>query len=155
METLIVYNSKKGNTQKFAEEIAKRVRKINGHVIVKSIDNTSSEDIHSADLLFLGSPTYGKFLFGQKPDTEWVEFVEKLPIHPGKKAVLFTTYVLSTGSMFHEMKKYLSPKGYHIAASMKSRNGRLDYYSIAALKYAIGYKAVEIERDLVPLAEVS
>lgn len=155
MKTLIVYQSRKATTKKFAEEIAKRVQKLYGNVTLKSIEETTASDIQQSDLLFLGGRTAGKYIFGQKPDQEWVEFTKRMPGANGKKTVLFTTYDISTGKVFKHMKDQLAPKGYHVAGSMKSTNGKLDYFSAGVLKYALDYNAVPIEREINQLAEVS
>jgi flavodoxin len=155
MKTLIVYQSTKETTKNFAQEIAKRVQHVKGSVIVKSMEETTADDIHNCDLLFLGSRTAGKFIFGQKPDSNWVNFAKRLPGVNGKKTVLFTTYDVSTGKIFQHMKQPLLPKGYHIIGSMKSGNGKMDYFSASVLKYALDYREPRIERSIQHLAEVS
>lgn len=154
METLIVYHSLKGKTKKFAEEIAKRASKVAGKVTVKSIEETTDQDIRSCDLLFLGSWTSGKFFFDQKPQQAWIDFAQKLPAAESKKTVLFTSYLISTGSMFRNMKQYL-PKGYKVVGSMKSRTGLLDYFSFSTLKYSLNYVRIPKEGVIRQLAEVS
>jgi flavodoxin len=155
MKTLIVYQSRKNATKKFAEEIAKRVHQVYGNVTVKSMEETTAGDIQQSDLLFLGGRTAGKFIFGQKPDQEWVEFAKRMPGANGKKTVLFTTYDISTGKVFQHMKDHVAPKGYHVAGSMKSTNGKLDYFATGVLKYALDYRTVPVEREINQLAEVS
>jgi flavodoxin len=155
MKTLVVYQSRKSTTKKFAEEIAKRVQRVNGNVTLKSIEETTAEDIRQCDLLFLGCQTVGKFVFGQKPDKEWVDFAQKIPGQKDKKTVLFTTYAISTGKVFHHMKKPLVSKGYNIVGSMKSDNGKLDYFSASVLKYSLDYNVSTVERNIEQLAEVS
>ncbi len=139
MKALIVYNSQKGKTKKYAEKIGRYIETFQGKAIVKSIAETTAQDIKSCDLLLLGSWTNGRFLFGQKPDQAWIDFASKLPRMEGKETVLFTTYNILTGSMFRNMKKELEPKGYKILSCMKSRDGKMDYYSFVALKFAYNY----------------
>lgn len=155
METLIVYQSRKITTKKFAEEIAKRVKRIKGSVTVKSMEETTANDIRQCDLLFLGARTVGKYVFGQKPDKEWVEYVQSMPEDIGKKTVLFTTYDISSGRVFQRMKQYILPKGYNIVGSMKSHKGEFDYFSISVLKYVLDCDLWTVERSLKKLAEVS
>lgn len=137
MEALIVYYSKKGTTRRFAEAIAYQVGKRVEDIKVKSIEEVTSQDIINSDILYLGCWTSGMFLFGQKPEKQWVDFVSKLPAIPGKHTVLFTTYTLRTGSMFRRMKEALAPKGYKVIGCMKSRNARFDYFSNGVLRYSL------------------
>jgi flavodoxin len=136
MKTLVVYQSKNGTTRKFAEKIADKLQQNQNDVIVKDVNETTNDDLTSCDLLFMGCWTSGKFIFGQKPEQSWVEFASKLPQAESKKTVLFTTYKIATGSMFKNMKKHILPKGYKVVGSMKSRNGKIDYYSNIILKYS-------------------
>lgn len=139
MKTLIIYNSQKGTTKRYAEKIGRYIETFHGIAEVKSINEATTQDIKSCDLLLLGTWTNGRFLFGQKPDQAWIDFANKLPRIEGKETVLFTTYNLTTGSMFRNMKKELEPKGYKVLGSMKSRDGKMDFYSFIALKYAYNY----------------
>jgi len=135
MEAIIVYQSKNGITRKFAEAITRRVQKSVDNVKLKSIEDTTAQDIKNADILYIGAVASG--LFKQKPDQGWVDFVSSLPTMEGKQTVLFTTYWLKSGSMLHKMKEYLIPKGFKIIGSMKSNNGNFDYFSIGVLKYSL------------------
>lgn len=131
------------------------MHKVKGSVTVKSIEETTADDIQKCDLLFLGGRTVGKFIFGQKPDQQWVDFAKNIPGQNGKKTVLFTTYDVATGNMFSHMKQHLVPKGYNVVGSMKSTNGKIDYFSASILKYALDYNASTVERKIEQLAEVS
>jgi flavodoxin len=139
MKALIIYNSQKGTTKKYAEKIGRYIETFDGKAVVKSINEATAMDVKSCDLLILGTWTSGRFLFGQKPDKAWLDFANRLPRIEGKETVLFTTYKIATGSMFRNMKKELEPKGYKILGCMKSREGKMDYYSFVALKFAYNY----------------
>jgi flavodoxin len=155
MKTLIIYPTHHNVTKRFADEIYKRVHRFFGNAPVKSMEDTTAEDIHECDLLFLGGHTAGKFLFGQRPDKEWLDFVRTMPSVYGKKIVLFTSYDVASGSVFRHMKQFIFPKGYDVIGSMKSRNGKLDYFSVSVLKYALKYHEAVGERSMSQLAEVS
>ena len=158
MEALIVYYSKKGTTRRFADAIAYQVGKRIEKVRVKSIEEVTSQDIINSDILYMGCWTSGMFLFGQKPEKPWVDFVSKLPKVNGKQTVLFTTYAISSGNMFKRMKELLAPKGFQVIGSMKSRNGKFDYFSNGVLRYSLynlvaspisTVKALKTEREAV------
>lgn len=140
-----MYHSRKGTTKKFAEKIAEKLQKRNIEVDTKNIAETTNEDLANCDILYLGTWTNGLFLMNQKPDQLWVEFTAKLPEAENKKTVLFTTYTIRTGTMFRNMKKFITPKGYRVIGSMKSRNGKLNYYSNVIIKYSLDYPSGNIE----------
>ena len=137
MEALIVYYSKNGTTRKFAEAIAYQVKKRVDHIKIKSIEEVSLQDVIHCDLLYLGCQTSDMFVFNQKLGKPWVDFVSKLPDLESKTTVLFTTYRLTTGSMFRKMKEILAPKGFDVIGCMKSRNGNFDYFSNGVLRYSL------------------
>jgi len=56
---LVVYDSKTGHTEMMASAVAEGARQIEGiDVVVKKVDETSNEDLLSADGIIVGSPTY-------------------------------------------------------------------------------------------------
>jgi flavodoxin len=57
MNTVVVYFSKYGNTQKVAETIAAACR-ANGDTRVMSLDELAPGDLNAADLVIMGSPTH-------------------------------------------------------------------------------------------------
>lgn len=92
MNTLVVYFSKFGNTQKLAEVIAERLSS-NGDVRTISSDNLTVEDLKNADLVVMGSPTHNMNL----PKSVKPVF-EKLPkrILSGTQVAAFdTSYKMS------------------------------------------------------------
>jgi flavodoxin len=121
---LVVYNSKTGTTEKFANEIAKSIEK-DAQVTTRSIGSCKAEDIASADKILFGCWTSGLFFFGQHPEKVWAEFASQLPTLDGKEVALFTTYKLATGSMFKKMSKKLPRSKNKISLKLKSKNGEL------------------------------
>ncbi|MCX7916532.1 MAG: flavodoxin family protein [bacterium] len=55
---LIVYHSKTGNTEQMAKSVAEGVKEEGVEFELKSIENTTVEDMLSADGIIVGSPTY-------------------------------------------------------------------------------------------------
>jgi flavodoxin len=56
MESVVVYDSKSGNTRKVAEAIASGLRS-NGPVRLRGLDTVPPRDLGRVDLLFVGGPT--------------------------------------------------------------------------------------------------
>lgn len=56
---LIVYDSRTGNTERAALLVAEGVRRVDGvNCMVKRVDETTLDDLLSADGIIIGSPTY-------------------------------------------------------------------------------------------------
>jgi len=124
-KALIIYNSKTGTTKKFGNEIGAVCAQNGLDHKVLSIDEFNPDALADVDYLFLGCWTHGLMIFLQHPDTNWVEFAKSLPELKGKKIALFTTYKISTGSMFRKMRKLVKCESKDIVLEMKSRNGNL------------------------------
>ena len=123
MKGLIIYNSKKGHTKQYGEQIAeylKEEKNISAKVV--SVDDFKKNDLNEADIVFLGSWTNGLFLLFQHPDKKWVKFVSDLPEFKDKKVGLFTTYNIATGSMFKSMEKKLRGKISEVLIELKSKS---------------------------------
>ena len=59
VKVLIVYDSRTGNTEKMAGNVAEGVRKIEGaEASVVGIERAKLDDLEGADAIILGSPTY-------------------------------------------------------------------------------------------------
>jgi flavodoxin len=124
---LILYNSKTGRTKKLGENIRYLLENNNIKSEIKPIEEFQGTEMSDTDFVFFGSWTNGLMIFLQGPDKKWVEFVEKLAPLNGVKTVLFTTYLLSTGSMFRNMKKHLKLiNESDFVCSIKSRDGNLN-----------------------------
>jgi len=57
-KALVVYHSETGNTEKMAIAIGEGIKNAGLDVEVKSVNNTSLNDLIAADAIILGSPTY-------------------------------------------------------------------------------------------------
>ena len=122
-KAVIIYQSKKGTTKKFGEEIGAFLNQNNVESKVMSAPDYNADDLASADYVLLGCWTSGMFLMFQHPDKVWTKFAEKLPDLDNKKVALFTTYKVATGVMFKAMKKHI--KAGDNLPELKSRNGAL------------------------------
>ena len=136
-KALILYNSKTGTTKKLGEDIHEFLCENNIISDIKSIDEVTDFTFPGIDYFFLGCWTSGLFVVMQRPEKLWVEFAKKLPVIDSTRTALFTTYMLSTGSMFRNMKKHLKyEKKTNTFPEIKSRNGYLpEYYKDLIKKF--------------------
>jgi flavodoxin len=122
MKAIVIYQSKKGTTKKFGEEIRSFLNQNNIEAKAIPIQDYNPADLE-ADLVFLGCWTNGMFLMFQHPEKVWSKFADQLPSLDSKKVVLFTTYKVATGVMFKAMKKHVKTNA--VVPELKSRNGLL------------------------------
>ena len=126
METaLIIYQSKKGTTRRFGNEIGRYLSEMGIQSQTLSIEECTNGQLFSADYLFLGCWTKGWMVVNQHPDNPWKQWAQSVEIPQGPKVALFTTYKLATGSMFRKMRRHLNGKGSTANFEIKSRDGRL------------------------------
>jgi NAD(P)H dehydrogenase (quinone) len=86
VRVLVVYYSRRGNTEQFAQGVAEGAKRVRGTAVkVKRVEETTKEDLQAADAIALGCPTY----FGNIPGImkihidEWnwkwkVDFTDKV-----------------------------------------------------------------------------
>jgi flavodoxin len=137
-QAIILYQSKTGITKKYAEEIGQFLSEKGVKATILPVADYQDGLTEKADLVFMGCWTAGLMLFLQHPVKTWNDFAHKLPSLKGKKAVLFTTYKLATGSMFKNMRKHLGDKGTDLSLELKSRNGKLSPENKQVLTGLIG-----------------
>ena len=125
MKAHVTYLSKTGITRKYASKIDTFLRANQTESIMQNIHDVNPEDAGLEDLVSLGAWCHGLFILLQHPDKPWVEFARKLPDLSGKKVALFTTYKLTTGSMFKKMRKQLKLAENQQVENFKSKNGSL------------------------------
>jgi flavodoxin len=133
-KAIILYQSKTGITKRFAEEISNYIT--GKGVETKTLPVADYQDglTNETDYVLLGCWTSGFLLFFlQHPDGVWKEFAKKLPNLSGKKAALFTTYKIATGSMFNSMRKHLVDKEVGLSVELRSRRGNLTEENKAVL----------------------
>jgi flavodoxin len=103
MNVALVYFSHGGNTRKIAEAIAEELR-------INPIDvKKETPDVSSADLLIVGSGTYGS-----KPGKEMVDYLENLKPVKDKRAACFSSCAGDASKTLEAMKDILTRKGYII-----------------------------------------
>jgi NAD(P)H dehydrogenase (quinone) len=91
VKILVVYDSKTGNTKKMALAVAEGATQIRGvKAETKKVDETSIEDMLSADGIIMGSPTY----YGQMSARLKALIDESVKVHgklEGKVGAAFTS----------------------------------------------------------------
>jgi flavodoxin I len=103
MNTALVYFSRGGNTRKIAEAIAEELR-------IKPIDvKNETPDVSSAEMLIVGSGTYGS-----KPGKEMVAYLENLKPVKDKRAACFSSCAGDASKTLDAMNDILTKKGYTI-----------------------------------------
>lgn len=125
MKALIVYNSKKGKTAKYARSIAMYLWQKGFSISLCATDDYTEDKIEGCDLLVTGCWTSGWFIINQYPNSLWQKFAYKLPPELPPHLILFTTYKIRTGSMFRNMKKCLNLKNIVATDTMESKTGML------------------------------
>jgi len=118
---LITFNSKKGKTLEYAKDIARFLESHNISSHIVSVADCEDHHFKGADMVFFGCWTSGLMIIAQRPEKRWVDFAKKTPAMHDKKIVLFTTYLIATGSMFKSMQKHLNGKITGVSLKMKSR----------------------------------
>ncbi len=101
-KALIIVENKNNTTRKFGEEIAAFLlnRGLTAELI--PINSFEPKKLEGADYLLLSGGRNG-ILFS-RTDSEWVNFVKRLPTLNGIKTALFATYKIFPGGMFRRDK---------------------------------------------------
>ena len=103
MNYVLVYFSRRGNTRQIAKIIAQELG-------INPIDvNAESPNVADADMLLVGSGTYGG-----KPGKEMVDFLKNLSFVTGKKAACFATCATNAKRTLKTMQEILTEKGYTV-----------------------------------------
>jgi flavodoxin len=121
MKIAIVYDSSTGTTAKAAEAMGKTL-KGNGHQVeVQSVTSADPADVSEADLICVGAWVKGLFIIMQHPSPGAMQFIDRLEHLTDKKAVVFCTFKLATGSTLSKMSEALENKGAQMVGQFKYR----------------------------------
>ena len=121
MNIAIVYDSSTGTTAKAAEAMGKTLEAHGHQCRVQSVEHADPADVSEADLICIGSWVKGLFIILQRPTERSMQFIERLGNLTGKKAMVFCTYKVATGSMLSRMSKALEGKGAKVLGQFKYR----------------------------------
>lgn len=122
-KALIIVQNKNSTSKKFGEEIAGFLFKRGLSAELIPINNFEPQKLEGTDYLLL-SGWNNRILFS-KTDSEWVNFVKRLPTLTGIKTALFATYKIFPGSIIRKMKKYLKEKTGNLEYTFNSGDGSL------------------------------
>lgn len=125
MKALIVYNSKRGKTARYARAIAMYLWQKGFSISLCATHDYSEDKLESCDLLVTGCWTSGWFIINQYPNKLWRDFANKLPKNLPPYLILFTTYKIRTGTMFRNMRKRLTLSDVILTENLKSKTGVL------------------------------
>ena len=142
MNSLIIYDSLYGNTEKIAMAMGEEIK-----AKVKNVNETSNEDFKGLDLLIVGSPTHGG---RAKPSLQ--VFLDQIPENTLKniKVAAFDTRFLEKDVNF-ALRLLIKTIGYaapKMAALLQNRGGKLivEPESFIVVKKEGPLKEGEIER---------
>ncbi len=125
-KAIIYYNSRKGTTKYFGEEIGDYLKAKGIETKVCSVLDAKPEQVNGVDYVFMGCWTHGLFIVLQHPPKPWIEFAKDLPDLKGKKIALFTTYKLAIGPLFKKMQNKLNGKIDPVSLTLKSKTDKLN-----------------------------
>ncbi len=121
MKVAIVYDSRTGTTASAAKEMARVLGRGGHECSVSPVGQADPDEVSQADLICIGSWTQGLFIVLQHPTKASMEFIDKLGNLRGKKAVVFCTYKLATGSLLPKMANAIGVKGADVVGQFKYR----------------------------------
>lgn len=123
---MIVYYSHTGRTAGYARAIAMYLWSKGLNVSLCSVSDFKEEKLEDTDFLLLGCWTSGWFVIHQHPHRRWRELGRKVAGKiPPERILLFTTYLIRTGSMFRNMKRVLDISRHTPVTQLASRTGML------------------------------
>ena len=119
MNASIVFDSRAGTTRAAASAMA-RVLEHEGHRCrLWSVADADPARVAAADLICVGSGTQGLFPVHATPAS--MRFIDRLGDLRGKKAVVFCTYKIATGSLLPRMAAALESRGAEVVGRFRFR----------------------------------
>ena len=134
MKVVIVFDSRTGITRSAATAMSKVLEEQGHECTVASVAEADPSEVSQADLICIGSWTQGLFIVLQHPTKASMQFISRLGDLSGKKAVVFCTYKLATGSLLPKMAAALEARGAQVVGQFKFRGRELtnEFRSFAA-----------------------
>jgi flavodoxin len=132
-KAIIFYQSKTGTTKSYAQEIEKHLTSMDINSSCVPVEKYHENLMENIDFIILGCWTKGLMVIFQKPDEIWNSFARKLSLTNNSKVALFTTFKITTGSMFKNMERQLKNLNNSFVPRLKSRKGTLSVEDITVL----------------------
>jgi hypothetical protein len=128
MKAAILVDSLTGNTWKAAEAIASNLQQENWQITgLDPVKKPNHAAIQEADLVVVGTWVHGLFVVGQAPFG--IGNINNLPVMRGKKAAVFCTYALNSGSTLDKMTIAVSGRGAEVLGGLTIHRGKLAEHS--------------------------
>ena len=124
MKVSIVYDSRTGTTALAASKMAEILGEQGHECTARRVGEADPGDAAGADLVCVGSWTQGLFVVLQHPTAPTMRYIDQLGDLTGKRAIVFCTYKLATGSTLAKMAAALRAKGAHVIGEFKFRGPR-------------------------------
>ena len=117
MQPLVLYFSRTGNTNRFAEAISESAK-----APIFSISSCEPSVVENYDLLIMGTPVEGA-----SPTKEIMAFTQTLPQGNGKKTILFCTYrMFGNSRTLKKLGKELTRNGYEVILNVSKKGMKPD-----------------------------
>ncbi len=110
----VIYWSGTGNTEMMAEAIAEGAKSKGANVEVLKVENASTADFESADVVALGCPSMGNEVLEESEMEPFVEEIEALS--NGKDMVLFGSYGWGNGEWMDDWEERMRDCGANLVA---------------------------------------
>ena len=111
MQVLVAYESRGGRTRRAAEALADAIGKQGSGATVKTLKDTTAEDVERSDAIAIGSWVEGFVFFKVGPAKGALEGVGRLPALAGKPAAVFCTYGFNPRATLDTLRQSLEAKG--------------------------------------------
>ena len=126
MQVLVAYESRGGRTRRAAEAVADAVRICGSEATVKTLKDTTAEDVDRSDAIAIGCWVEGFVFFKVGPARAALALLERLPALGGKPAAVFCTYAFNPHTTLATLRKSLETKGAKVVAQNASPRSHPD-----------------------------
>ena len=126
MHIEIVYDSLTGTTAKAAKSMGEMLEAQGHQCRIQKVSDADPLEVTQADLIIVGGWVQGLFIVLQHPSEGAIWFINRLGELSGKKAVVFCTYKIASGSTLKQLAGKLEQKGAEVIGQFKFRGSRPD-----------------------------
>ncbi len=126
MQVLVAYESRGGHTRQAAEAIAVAIRALGSEATVKSLKETTADDVGRSDAIAVGTWVEGFLFFGVGPAKTALGGLRQFPSLEGKRAAVFCTYGLNPRDTLAVLGKALEAKGAKVVAENAANRSHPD-----------------------------